>query len=443
MIHTASSLHQLDVNHLWHPYTDITAYEEKPALCFERGDGSYLYSADGRSFLDGIASWWCVALGHSHPKIVKAIQEQAEVLQQSILGNLTHPKAVELAAKLAEITPAGLNHSYFSSDGASATEAALKMAIQYWHNIGKRGKVKFVSLKEGYHGDTLGAVGVGYVPTFHHFFDGAVCRSYTADIPHRPGNPDPELDHDFAMEAFQSMQRIVEEHHQELAAVILEPLCQGAAGIRIYPSSYLHKVRELCNSYDVLFIADEIAVGFGRTGDLFACETAGIVPDIMCIGKGLTGGYLPMSATIASDKVYDAFRNQPGEDKTFYDGHTYCGNPITAAAALAAIDIFTSESIVDNVAPASALLEEGFKSIAEHESVAFYKTLGLIGMCVFTSESGGSEFAKKVTQCAIETGLFVRPLGDVLYLWPPLTASRDELVEMIRLFEQAIHKAAK
>lgn len=443
MTQTTISMHQMDVNHLWHPYTDITAYEKNPALCFERGEGTYLYASDGRAFLDGIASWWCVALGHSHPKIVRAIQEQAEILQQSILGNLTHPKAVELAGKLAEITPVGLNHSYFASDGASATEAALKMAIQYWHNIGQQGKVKFVSLKEGYHGDTLGAVGVGYVPTFHHFFEGAICRSFTADIPHRPGNPDPELDHAFAMQAFESMQQIVEEHHHELAGVILEPLCQGAAGIRIYPNSYLQKVRALCNSYDLLLIADEIAVGFGRTGDLFACETAGIVPDILCVGKGLTGGYLPMSATIASDKVYDAFRNGPGEDRTFYDGHTYCGNPITSAAAIAAIDIFTSESIVDNVIPASTILAEGFKSIAEHKSVAYYKTLGLIGMCAFTEESGGNEFAKQVTQCAIDAGLFIRPLGEVLYLWPPLTASSDELTKMIQLFHQAIHTASK
>lgn len=434
-------LARLDIRHLWHPYTDINAYEKGPNTCFDSADGVYLHTTDGRKMLDGISSWWATALGHSHPKIVNAIKEQAGILQHSILGNLSHPLAIRLAARLAELAPGDLNHCYFAADGASATEASLKMAIQYWANLGERGKTKFVSLEEGYHGDTLGAVGVGFVPTFHQYFEDAVRKSFVADMPHRRGNPDDALDKAFALEAFQSMDRIVRAHHREIAAVILEPLCQGAAGIRIHHPEYLRQVRALCDEFDLLLIADEIAVGFGRTGSLFACEEAGIVPDILCLGKALTGGYLPMSVAIASDRVFDTFRSDEHQDRTFYDGHTYCGNPITSAAALAALEIFTSEDIVAKAKPAGAFLAQGFEMISEFASVDYYKTLGTIAMCAFTPEAGGATFARRVTAHAMDMGLFIRPLGEVLYLWPPLVVSNAELSEMTSLFTEAIRKA--
>ena len=432
------NLTELDLKHLWHPYTDINRYEEKPGVCFDSAEGSYLYTNDGQKVLDGIASWWCVALGHSNPLIVNAIREQAGILQQSILGNMSHPLAIRLAARLAELAPGDLNHCYFASDGASATEASLKMAIQYWHNVGEPQKVKFVSLEEGYHGDTLGAVGVGFVPTFHHFFEKAVKRSFAAPMPHRRSNPDTDLDLAHAQEAFSVMEGYVKEHHRDLAGVILEPLCQGAAGIRIYPAEYLRWVRELCDHYSLLLIADEIAVGFGRTGNMFACETAGITPDILCVGKALTGGYLPMSAAIASETIYNSFRSDDTHDRTFYDGHTYCGNPITSAAALAAIDIFTSQDIVGQAKPAASVLEKEFVEIACYPCVEYAKTLGTIAMCAFKQESGGADLARSIAEHAMGLGLFIRPLGEVLYLWPPLTASRDELGSMIELFKESI-----
>ncbi|MFP6596473.1 MAG: adenosylmethionine--8-amino-7-oxononanoate transaminase [Candidatus Hydrogenedentota bacterium] len=431
----------LDIAHLWHPYTDINAYEKGPNTSFDSAEGVYLYTVEGKKILDGISSWWATALGHSHPQIVDAIKEQAGILHHSILGNLTPPQAVRLAAKLAELAPGDLNHSYFAADGASATEASLKMAIQYWANIGEKGKTKFVSLEEGYHGDTLGAVGVGFVPTFHQYFEDAVRKSFVADMPSRPADTDDELDKAFALEAFKSMDALVREHHREIAAVILEPLCQGAAGIRIHHPEYLRQVRALCDEFDLILIADEIAVGFGRTGSLFACEEAGIIPDILCVGKALTGGYLPMSAAIASDRIFETFRSDDKQDRTFYDGHTYCGNPITSAAALAAIEIFTSEDIVNKAKPAALFLAQGFQSIAKLTSVDYYKTLGTIAMCSFTQEAGGAAFARTVAAHAMEMGLFIRPLGEVLYLWPPLVVSNEELTQMLEIFISAIRKA--
>ncbi len=433
-------LRELDIKHLWHPYTDMDAFEQGAYTSFDSAEGVYLYEVGGRKVLDGISSWWATALGHSHPKIVSAIREQAGILQHSILGNLSHPMAVRLAAKLAEITPAGLNHVYFAGDGASATESAMKMAIQYWWNLGEQGKTRFVSLEEGYHGDTLGAVGAGFVPAFHAPFESAVVRSYTADSPHCTCCQFEEQEH-CALKAFESMDALVREHHRELAGVILEPLCQGAAGIRIYPSEYLRRVRALCNEFGLILIADEIAVGFGRTGDMFACETAGITPDILCVGKALTGGYLPMSAAIATSTVYETFRKTPDKDRTFYDGHTYCGNPITSAAALAAIEIYESEDIVQNAKPAAEMLKMGFREIAAFGSVHYAKTLGMIGMCAFTDESGGAAHAKRVAANAMKLGLFIRPLGEVLYLWPPLVVTAEELDQMIATFKEAIDHA--
>ena len=441
MATTKQELFALDQAHLWHPYTDINAYEKGKGLCFDSAEGSYLYSIDGTPYLDGIASWWATSLGHSHPHIVDAIKEQAGILQHSLLGNLSHPQAIRLAARLADLAPGYLNHCYFAGDGSSATESALKMSIQFWANQGESSKTKFVSLEEGYHGDTLGAVGVGYVPTFHKHFEDAIRKSYVAPTPHRRGNTDDELDKAYALEAFKSMEDIVRENHREIAGIILEPLCQGAAGIRLYHPEYLRQVRALCDEFDLILIADEIAVGFGRTGEMFACDVAGIVPDILCLGKALTGGYLPMSVAIASDRIYESFRSDANTDRTFYDGHTYCGNPITSAAALAALDIFTSEDVVSKAEPAAAFLTQSFTAIAEYPTVEYAKTLGTIAMCAFTEEAGGAAFAKEVTQEALNMGLFIRPLGDVLYLWPPLTVSHEELKEMVGILNLSIQLA--
>lgn len=432
-----AALRQVDNRHLWHPYTDAVTFEQEPYTCIERAEGVYLYTADGRKLYDGIASWWAVSFGHSHPKIIAAVREQAGVLQHCILGNMSHPKAVELAQRLAYITPGDLNYSYFACDGSSATEAALKMAVQYWAFNGRPEKTQFVGLEEGYHGDTLGAIGAGYVSWFHEPYAALVKPALRAPSPFAPCNSGDPEEEEVADRAFAEMERIVRENQDTIAAVIVEPLCQGAAGIHIYPKSYLQRLRELCDACDVLLIADEIAVGFARTGSMFACEEAGIVPDIMCLGKALTAGYLPMSVAVASDRVFGAFRRPDAAARIFFDGHTYCGNPITSAAALATLDLMEELDVPASCAPRYAQLTEGMRRIGTLPGVRFQKSLGLIGMC----EMADAPLARRASLKANALGLFIRPLGPSLYLWPPLTSTEAELGAMIDLLEQAIRVA--
>jgi len=426
------------IKHLWHPYTDIESFEKSDFPIVDRAEGVYLYEKDGKKLLDGISSWWCVNLGHSQPRLVNAIKEQAEKLQNSILGGMSHEPAIRLAEKLAELTPGDLNHIYFAGDGASATEASLKISLQYWCNIGVENKTKFICLQDGYHGDTLGAVGVGYVEKFHKNFESVIQKSYRACSPHCAACPYSKTPDMCDIECFASMECLIRNHYKETAAVILEPLCQGAAGIRIYPVEYLNRLRKLCDEFKLLLIVDEIAVGFARTGAMFACELAGIIPDLMLIGKGLTGGYLPMSGVAVTEKVYNSFRSDTGHDRTFYHGHTYCGNPICSSLALAALELYDELNILERIKPRVVQLKEGIDEIGRHLQSSTVLTLGMIGVIEISDIDGGVGRAIKVQEAAHELGLFVRPLGSVVYLWPPLVCSEEELGEMIAILRQAV-----
>jgi adenosylmethionine---8-amino-7-oxononanoate aminotransferase len=437
---TKDTLRSLDLEHLWHPYTDIAAHENARFPIIEKAQGVYLYDDEGRSVLDGISSWWACNLGHGHPRLVDAIRRQAGELEHSILGGMSHPNAIRLAGRLARFAPWDLTRAFFASDGACAIEAALKIAVQYWSNVGEPRRNEFACLAEGYHGDTLGAVGVGFVPEFHECFEPIVRKGRAAASPHCFHCPCGKTPGTCDIECFGSMENIFRAHHETLAAVIVEPLCQGAAGMRIYPDEYLRRLRRLCDERSVLLIADEIAVGFGRTGSMFACEHAGIVPDIMCLGKGLTGGHLPMSATLVTEKIYDAFRNVPGRDRTFYHGHTYCGNPITSALALAALDVYEEEKIVEKSQSLVAALKAGIERIRECDGVSNACAMGMMGVVEIAEETGGARRAKTIAAKAYELGLFIRPLGPILYLWPPLTTSQEELGRMLLLFEEALAK---
>lgn len=436
------SMRQADHKYLWHPYTDIEWFEkEAPYTIFERAEGVYLYTDDGRKLMDGIASWWCVNLGHSHPKIVKAIQDQAATMQHCILGGVSHPNAVKLAEKLAKLAPGDLGHAFFCGDGASAVEVSLKIAVQYWWNIGRPEKTRFITIAEGYHGDTLGAVGVGFVESFHQPFAKVINPAYRALSPHCNRCPMGKEPKTCSIECFESMDALIREHAHEAAAVILEPLVQGAGGIRIYPDEYLRKLRSLCDECGVLLICDEIAVGFGRMGTLFASGRAGIVPDLMTIGKGMTGGYMPMSAALATDKIYDSFRNdadsRANRNRTLFHGHTYTGNPVTSACALAALEVYEEEKIFEQLPAKVEQLAKGMDKIAAHFPHSKMLTTGMVGMVEIEAGDGGAARARAVTDRANALGLLIRPLGDVLYLWPPLTATEAELGAMIGLFAQA------
>lgn len=436
----SNDLRQADHLHLWHPYTDATTYERGPFLCIDRAEGVYLHTADGQRLLDGIASWWCVALGHGHPHVVRAIQDQAARLQHCILATLSHAPAIQLAERLAALAPGDLNHVYFAADGSSVVDAALKMARQYWIFAGQPQRTRFISLRDAYHGDSLGAIGVGFMEWFQQPYGALVVPAHTAPSPFLAGPATAEAMEAHAQAALAGLANLLDEHGNETAAIIIEPLCQAAAGIRIYPESYLRGLRALCDAHGVLLIADEIATGLGRTGAWLACDRAGIVPDIVCLGKALTAGYLPLSATIATTRIYDAFRSDGVNKRVFWDGHTFCGNPITAAAALATLEVFEQDHVIERAQPVMAQLDAGFARLAQMPGVTFHRGLGMIAMCALSPEAGGAQAAGRICARALELGLFVRPLGEVLYLWPPLVTSAAEMDQMLALLEQAIHE---
>lgn len=436
------ALRQRDIAHLWHPYTQISSFEKMNFPVIERAQGIYLYEVGGRALLDGIASWWCVNLGHSHPKLIRAMYEQAGRLQHCILGGMSHPRAIELAEQLAAMTPGALKRSFFSGDGASSIEAALKIAVQYWVNIGEKGRTRFIALADGYHGDTLGAVGVGYVDTFHRYFKEVIHQAYRATSPHCAQCPYGKSPDICDVECFGDMEALIRNHHSETAAVVVEPLCQGAAGVRIYPEEYLRRLSDLCNQYGLILIADEIAVGFGRTGSMFACELAGITPDMMTLGKGMTGGMLPMSAVVVTDAIYDSFRTGNEQDRTFYHGHTFCGNPITSAVALAALSIYREEKVLENSKPRIEQLKAGMEELGLMLDNSAVRALGMIGVVEVNDSSGGVQRARRIAGSAYELGLFIRPLNQAVYLWPPLTITKEELGRMLSILKAAIKQTA-
>ena len=412
------------MSHVWHPYTRFSTFESDPLPVIVRGEGIYLFDDKGNRYVDAISSWWACALGHGHPRIIAAIQKQAAELQHSILGNLSHPRAIELAGKLAGLMPTKDRHILFSSDGASAVEAALKIALQYWHNVGRPGKHRFVALEEGYHGDTLGAVGVGYLEHFHKPFDSVVFPAFRTS-PQKDG--------------FAGMAGIIEKHADELAAVIVEPLCQCAAGMKMYPADYLRRLAELCQKNNILFLVDEIATGFGRTGRMFAFEHAGIDPDIVCVGKALSAGCLPISAAIVKNGIYETFSDRPA-DHSFYHGHTFCGNPIAAAAAIEALKIYDEERLSEKGTAMEKVFKESLGPLANDPTVQDVRCLGAIAAVELKPENPEPAVARphRVRKRLLKEGILLRPLGNVIYLLPPLIISEGELRGLILKFTDSI-----
>jgi len=430
----------MDRSCVWHPYTRHSAVEEEAFPIVTRGEGIYLEDAEGRRYIDAIASWWSCNLGHGHPRIVEAIRRQALELQHSILGNLTHPRAIELAAALAGLVPGGGRKVLFAGDGASAVEAALRVAFQYRHNVGEPGRRRFASLSDGYHGDTLGAVSVGYLPHFHEPLKPLLFDSLRAPAPCCAACDFGKEPESCGLECLAPMTEIFETHGGELCAVIVEPLCQGAAGMRIYSPGYLAKLGELCREHGVLLIVDEIAMGFGRTGRMFAFEHAGIDPDIICLGKSLTAGALPMSAALVKDSIFETFRDEP-EDRTFYHGHTFAGNPIAAAAAIECLKVYEEDGIVERSRRTGELLAERIAAFRELPGVANVRTLGMLGAVELKDGPDGEAAASRAQRARKELlrrGVLLRPLGSVLYLMPPLIIDREVLDQLGRTLYEVI-----
>ncbi len=414
------------MNKIFHPYTPFSAIE-KGFLNMVRGEGIYLFDDQGNKYVDIVSSWWACALGHSHPKVVRAIQQQAGVLQHSITGSLTHPNVLELADRLASLMPTPDRHSVFASDGCSAVEASLKIAVQYWYNQGRPEKNWLIGMDQGYHGDSLGALAVGFVDDFHKPFERTVSHPAKLPFPY-PSENDPD--------GFLPSQAVIEQHKDKLAAVIVEPLCLGSAGMKIYSAGYLKKLADCCAANDVLLIIDEVAMGFGRTGKRFAFNHADIDPDMVCVGKALTAGYMPLSACIVKDKIYNTFTDEGEKDCTFYHGNTYAGHPIGCAAALAALEVYEAEGTIERGAEMAEKMKQWMQPMAELDCVEELRFLGMIGVVQLKPET--KPLIVRIKESLFEQGYLFRPLGTMFYLMPPLVITDDELKGAVYALQQTI-----
>ncbi|MCW3024240.1 MAG: bioA [Conexibacter sp.] len=425
---TTADLRALDREVLWHPFTQQQGWIAEDAPIIERGEGCTLYDTDGTAYLDGVSSLWCTVHGHRHPALDAAVRAQLDRVAHTTMLGLSHPPAIELAEKLLAVAPKGdreLTRVFYSDNGSTANEIALKMAFQ-WHKIrGDEQRTKFVYLDMSYHGDTIGSVSVGGIDLFHTLF-----RPMLFDgLRTIPGDP-------------ADLERILAEHGHEVAALIMEPLVQGAAGMLMHPAGYLRAVRELCDRYDVLMICDEVATGFGRTGTMFACEHEGVVPDILSVAKGLTGGYLPLAATLATERIYQGFLGEFQEFKTFFHGHTYTGNPLACAAAIATLDVFEQEGTLAALQPKLELLGELLdEHVAPLSTVTEIRRLGTMVGIELTAFPLEARMGHQVTLAARRRGAIVRPLGDVIVLMPPLAITEDELRRLVAITAEAIAAA--
>ena len=444
---TEADLRRWDREIVWHAFTQMAEYEP---LLIERAEGCTLIDTAGRRFIDGVSSLWCNVHGHRHPTLDAAIRDQLEKVAHVTLLGMSHPKTVELAHELVQIAPAGLNHVFFSDDGATAVEVALKMAYQYWRQIPQPQPQKklYVAFENAYHGDTLGSVSVGGVARFHEMFRPLlfeVLRLPAPDSYRLPVGVTAETACGFYL---QQLEDLLKERHAEIAAVVIEPLLQCAAGMLKHPAGFLRGVRELTERYNVLLIADEVAVGMGRTGTMFACEQEDVRPDFLCLAKGLTGGYLPLAATLTTTPVWQAFLGKYEESKTFFHGHTYAGNPLGAAVALATLQVFRDERTLEKMQPKIERLREFLARIAEHPHVGDVRQCGLIaGIELVQDKTNRQPFpwAEKrgirVCQHAMTEGVWLRPLGNVVVVFPALAISLAELDQICGAVERGIEVA--
>ena len=439
------TLARWDREHLWHPFTQMKGFVQEELLIVTRGDGPYLFDLQGRRYLDGVSSLWCNVHGHRRPELDRALAAQLENMAHSTLLGLAHPPAIVLARRLAEIAPPALSRVFYSDDGSTAVEAALKISYQYWQIKGKKQKRRFLKLKEGYHGDTLGAVSVGGIDLFHETYRPLLIETLTAPAPYCYRCQDRE---NCREQCLAEMIGLVERHHHELAAVILEPVMQGAGGMIPQPPGYLARVREVTRQHEVLLICDEVATGFGRTGKMFACEHEGVSPDLLCLAKGITGGYLPLSATLATEEIYQAFLGEFQEFKAFFHGHTFTGNPLAAAVALANLEVFEKERTTESLAPKIDTLEARLFEMLSHPHVGDVRQRGfMVGIELVADKKTKEPFpvarrtGHRVILEARKLGAILRPLGDVIILMPPLCITTEELETLCRITSEAIHLA--
>ena len=444
----AEQLKCWDRAYLWHPFTQMREWMAEEPLVIERAEGNYLIDTEGRRYFDGVSSLWCNVHGHGRPEIVDAISRQAATVAHTTLLGLTNIPAAELGSRLIAIAPRGLERVFYSDSGATAVEIALKMAFGYWQLRGEPSRDLFVSLAEGYHGDTVGAMSVGYSEPFDRLFRPLLFPCLKINPPHifryyHRESPETALEH-----ALAEAEEVLTKDRKRIAALIVEPLMQGAAGMWRHPVEYLQGLRKICSANRILLIADEVAVGFGRTGTMFACEQAGVSPDLMCLGKGISGGALPLAATLATQEIFSAYLGEYEERKTFFHGHTYTGNPVACAAALASLHLFEQDAVLSHVRELSAELEIHLVPLASVEHVADIRRWGLMAGIELAEDvaarrpfPAGQRIGKTVVLEARRRGIMLRPLGDVIVLMPPLSTTRAELRNLVSVVADCIQAA--
>jgi len=446
-VYNSAELEKWDKEYIWHPFTQMKDYCEEEPLIIARGEGVFLYDIKGNRYLDGVSSLWVNLHGHGRKEIGQAINRQMEKLSHSTLLGLSNVPAITLAKKLVEITPEGLNKVFYSDNGSTAVESALKIAFQYWQQRTPphRAKRTFIYLENGYHGDTLGAVSVGGIDTFHTLYRPLLFSAHRIPSPYcyrcSSGKTHPSCN----LECLNRAEDVIKQYHQEVAALIIEPLVQGAAGMIVAPPGYLKGIRELCSRHDILLIADEVAVGFGRTGTMFACEQESVVPDLLCVAKGITGGYLPIAATFTTEDVFNAFLGEYRELKTFFHGHSYTGNPLGCSAALASLDIFNREHTLEALQEKISFLTERLRSFSDLPQVGDVRQKGfMVGIELVQDKKSKKPFpfeqkmGVRVILEARKRGVIIRPLGDVIVIMPPLSISLDHLEELLEVIFHSI-----
>src|SRR4051795_10805936 len=412
-----------DRRFLWHPFTQQRGWADDDAPIIERAERCELIDIHGRHYIDGVSSLWCNVHGHRHPAIDIAVRDQMDRVAHSTMLGLSHRPAIELARRLVEIAPDGLSRVFYSDSGSTAAEIAVKMAFQYWQQQGGSDarRTRFVSLKNAYHGDTIGSVSVGGIDLFHGAYGPLLFGALHAEA----GD-------------IEDMARLFAAHPGEIAAVIVEPLVQGAAGILVHPEGYLADVRALCDEYGTFLICDEVATGFGRTGRMFACEHEDVSPDLMCVAKGITGGYLPLAATLATERIYEGFLGRHEEFRTFFHGHTYTGNPLACAAAIATLRLFEQERTLEQLQAKIALLGSLLEPVAAMPGVAEVRRRGFMVGIELEGFPVEARAGHQVTLAARRRGAIVRPLGDVVVLMPPLAITKDELRRLVAITRESI-----
>lgn len=446
------SLEKADKQYVWHPFTQMKDWINEPQIIIEKGEGNYLVDRDGKKYIDGVSSLWTTIHGHRKKEINEAIINQTNKIAHSTLLGLANIPSIELAERLVKITPEGLNKVFYSDNGSTALEIGLKIAFQYWKQKSQdfAGKIKYVSLINAYHGDTLGSLGVGGIELFQKIYGPVIVESIKAPSPYcyrcSLKKEFPSCD----LACADELEETLKKEHENIAALVIEPMIQGAAGMLKSPPGYLKRVREICTEYNVLMIADEVATGFGRTGKMFACEHEGVAPDIICLAKGITGGYLPLAATLTTEEIFNAFCGDYAELKTFFHGHTYTGNPVACAAAIANIDLFKKENVLSKLQDKVKLLEDKLNMIKDLPQVGEIRQAGfMVGIelvkNIKTKENypWQDKMGMKVTLEARKRGLIIRPLGDVIVLMPPLSIKDDELTILVGAVRESIIKVTE